>query len=383
MKKLLLLSLSLFSVVAAWAESDKSLEEMMGDMAEEVGKAYVSPITEGFCTNMNSAWFNKAPEDEVLGLDIELSIVAMGATVGEGNKTFDMTTSSNIKLSRDLFEDLATKIIEDQGILDDQGNPTGQDKEEAISELADELWKKFGDSGAGVKIRAFGPTVAGSGDDKVKFVLETGDFDITINEGKTTYSLDSEDRKTIQTDINGLDLSIVPLAAFQISLGTLYGTKATFRFLPPLEIDDEIGELSYYGGALQHNPKMFLPVLDVLPFDLGVLGSYQIFKLGDIIEATAWTAGVNVSKQFGWDFLNITPYAGLMLESSQMTFSYDYELETSDGTIEKSAIEFEEDGPNSFRVPVGLGVRLGLINISGEYYFAEQSGFAANVALAF
>ncbi len=376
MKKIFLLSLLLMGAVSVWAESDKSLEDMMGDMAEEIGKAYVSPTVKGFCTNMNSGWFNKAPEDEVLGLDIELSIVAMGTTFEEKDKTFDMTTSSKISLSKDLFEDLATTII------DAELGVNTSNKTDLVEDLTEALWEEFGGTEAGLKIRAYGPTVIGSKDERVNFYLETDKTVIETDDGKKYY-LDTDEKKTITTDVSGFDLPIIPLAAFQFSLGTLYGTKATFRFLPPMKLDEEIGTLSYYGGALQHNPKMFLPVLDILPFDLDISGSYQSFELGDIISTTAWTAGMNISRKFGWEFLNLTPYTGIMLESSKMKFSYDYELTVDEGKTQTSSIEFEEKGPNSFRVPVGLGVRLGLVNLSAEYFFAEQSGFSANLALAF
>ncbi len=377
MKKLLLLSLLLLGTVSMWAESSKSLEDMMGDMAEEIGKAYVSPAVEGFCTNMNSGWFNKAPEDEVLGLDIDFSIVFMGTTFGDEDKTFDMTTSSKISLSKDLFEELATTLVEKKA----KDLPSTYDKTSAINQLTEQLWAEFGGTTANANVRAYGPTVIGSKDEEIKFVLQATGASF-VAEGET-YTLDSEESRTINSGLTGFDLPTIPLAAFQLSLGTVFGTKATFRFLPPMEFDEEIGKLSYYGGALQHNPKMFLPVLDILPFDLDVSGSYQVFKLGDIINTTAWTAGMNISRQFGWDFLNFTPYAGFMLESSKMKFSYDYELDTGGDAPETSSVEFEEEGPNTYRVPVGLGVRLGLINLSAEYFFAEQSGFSANLALAF
>ncbi len=366
MKKVVLFCVFVACTCWSWAE-EKSIESMLIEMTGEVGKAYIAPITDGFCSNMNAGLFNKAPKAKVLGLDIEISAIAMGTMFSGKDKTFDMVTGGTVSLTKDMVKTLA-KTIAGSGATD-----------AVITALTEELWKEFGGSGttaASVQVRAYGPTVAGSSTDKVKFVVQTKTTSVTVN-GKP-YDLSSDANKTIETDITGLDLPIIPLAAFQFSLGTLYGTKGTFRFLPPVEVDESIGKVSYYGGVLQHNPKMFLPVLDILPFDLGLSGSYQVFKLGSIIKATAWTAGMNVSKQLGWRFLNITPYTGLMLESSEMKFSYNY---TIDGVT--SPINFSADGPNKYRLPLGLGIRLGILNISGEYYFAKMSGFSANLALAF
>ncbi len=360
MKKIIILCVFIASACLSWA-TEKSIESMLSDMAGEVGKAYVSPVTDGFCSNMNAGWFNKAPKAKVLGLDIEISVVAMGTMFDDADKTFSKVSDGKVSLTYDMVKELAKKLY-------------GSDNEI----LAQKIWEQLGgsdNSAASVKVKASGPTVIGSNSDKITLVINEN---ITVD--GTSYSLQGQ---SIETDITGLDLPIIPLGAFQISLGTLFGTKGTFRFLPPVEVDKSIGKVSYYGGALQHNPKMFLPVLDILPFDLDLSGSYQVFKLGDIIKASAWTAGMNVSKQLGWRFLNLTPYAGLMLESSNMEFSYDYTISTGTNTSTKSSISFDVDGPNNYRIPVGLGVRLGILNLSGEYYFAEQSGFSANLALAF
>ena len=255
--------------------------------------------------------------------------------------------------------------------------------------MTDYIWEKLDGEGdektiGNVNVTAYGPTVVGSEEDEVMIVIDnSGLTNYTDSVTGSNYKLSDVKNRTIKSGVTGLDLPILPLGAFQISLGTLYGTRGTFRFLPPIDVDEKIGKVSYYGGALQHNPKMFLPALDILPFDLDVSGSYQIFKLGSIIKSTAWTAGMNVSRKFGWDFLNLTPYAGVMLESSTMKFSYDYELDLDNGETEKIPISFDVDGPNKYRIPLGLGVRLGILNISGEYFFAKQSGFSAAVAVAF
>lgn len=60
-------------------------------------------------------------------------------------------------------------------------------------------------------------------------------------------------------------MSALPLAAPQFSFGTVFGTMASVRFLPNVKMG-ELGELSYFGFGLQHNPAVFLPI--PLPVDL-------------------------------------------------------------------------------------------------------------------
>jgi hypothetical protein len=47
-------------------------------------------------------------------------------------------------------------------------------------------------------------------------------------------------------------------------------------------------------------------------------------EVGSYMKATGTTMGLNVSKTFGPRMFSFTPYAGLMFESSNMEFKYDY-----------------------------------------------------------
>ena len=150
--------------------------------------------------------------------------------------------------------------------------------------MTDYIWEKLDGEGdektiGNVNVTAYGPTVVGSEEDEVMIVIDnSGLTNYTDSVTGSNYKLSDVKNRTIKSGVTGLDLPILPLGAFQISLGTLYGTRGTFRFLPPIDVDEKIGKVSYYGGALQHNPKMFLPALDILPFDLDVSGSYLFYS---------------------------------------------------------------------------------------------------------
>jgi hypothetical protein len=56
--------------------------------------------------------------------------------------------------------------------------------------------------------------------------------------------------------VHGLleDLPALPLFAPQLTVGTIYGTQASFRFVPTYDVTD-LGDFKYFGFGLQHNPK--------------------------------------------------------------------------------------------------------------------------------
>jgi hypothetical protein len=177
------------------------------------------------------------------------------------------------------------------------------------------------------------------------------------------------------------NLSFVPTAAPQLSIGTVLGTRATFRFLPTVEIssippfslflDEEFGKLSYFGWGLQHNPGVFLPT--PLPIDVAVAFYTQTFKIGeDFFKAktTAW--GLNASKQLGIGAINITPYAGFMLEKSTIDVTYTLEVEGLSGSL----IDLHFEGENRSRIILGLSLKLLLFNISADYNIGKYKSFS-------
>jgi len=171
----------------------------------------------------------------------------------------------------------------------------------------------------------------------------------------------------------------IPLMAPQFSLGTIYGTVATFRFLPKVTLNEELGEFTYFGFGLQHNPMAWLPV--EIPLDISAGFFTQSMVIGDLFKTNAVAFGINASKQFGYEALNITPYAGFMIESSTMQVKYNFLVNTPTGP-KTQKVNFEIDGENVTRFTMGLSLRLLIINVNADYNLGQYNNFSLGVNFA-
>ncbi|MFA6469101.1 MAG: DUF6588 family protein [Bacteroidota bacterium] len=373
MKKSLLsivVALVLISMVQA-QDLTGTLTKMAGDAA----KGYVQPVASGFGNNLNGGWYHKAPAAKIFGIDLELGLVAMGTFTTEENKTF--TASGVFKFGGGYYsgdignnpngtKSQSEKIAENIGTAWTFATPT--QKQNIIDKIA----------GLDFTVGISGPTIVGTKQDTMKLSVPQRDLDIN-GDGISDYTI-AENNQTLDGVVGILDGSAtIPLAAPQFSIGTIYGTQFTFRYLPDIEISKEIGKFKYFGFGIQHNLGMWLPIPIV---DVSASFFTQNLKVGTIFETKATSFGINASKQFGFAFLNVTPYAGFSLESSTMNVTYNFAVDSPTGP-QQIPVAFELEGENSSRLTLGLGIRLLVINVNVDYNIGKQNSATAGVFFAF
>lgn len=357
MKKLvllLLISLSVFVGLQA-ATLDETLESLSGEAAE----SYVSPIVSAFGSNLNGGWFHWAPEDKVFGLDVEFGLVFMASMFPDDDKEFEANGSFQFTATQ------AGQILANTGIQ--PGDIGYNELVEAITEQE-------------MNIDIHGATIIGEEDNHVMLAFPAQTLNVDVNGILMPFDIQGYD---VDSGVGGLldGVDMLPLAAPQLSIGTIYGTKASFRYMPTYEIPD-VGDFDYFGFGIQHNPKAWLKV--PLPVDICASFYTQSMKLGDYVEANATSYGVNVSKTFGMSFLSVTPYAGFMMESSNMKFTYTYEIGDINGVpAEPLNVKFDIDGQNKSRLTLGTTFRLGVFNINADYNIGKYNSLTAGFALGF
>lgn len=347
-----------------------TLTKMAGDAA----KGYVQPVASGFGNNLNGGWYHKAPASKIFGIDLEIGLVAMGTFTTDENKTF--TANGEFKFgggfySGDLVNNPTGEKSQSEEIAENISNwsfiPTPQ-KQSIIDKIA----------GLGFQVGITGPTIVGTKQDTMKLRIPQRDLDIDGN-GTTDYTI-AENTQTLDGVVGLLDGSAtIPLAAPQFSIGTIYGTQFTFRYLPDIEISKEIGKFKYFGFGVQHNLGMWFPIPIV---DVSASFFTQNLKVGTIFESKATAFGINASKQFGFAFLNVTPYAGFSLESSTMNVTYNFEVDGPTGP-QLIPVSFELEGENTSRLTLGLGLRILVININVDYNIGKQNSATAGLFFAF
>lgn len=193
-------------------------------------------------------------------------------------------------------------------------------------------------------------------------VVGSGDAIIVEGHGGTAFAFPG-----------GLNLTSFPLVAPQLRIGSFKGTEALFRYMAIDSGDVEVGNVSLLGYGLRHSISQYMTDP---PVDLAAGFMYQTFNLGDdLIDATAFTFGVQVSKRIPSGFAVIEPYAGLSYDTFQMDVAYDDE--------DNDPVSLEFNSSSTAHLTLGLHAQASIVSLYGEYNLAKQSGFAFGMGFGF
>jgi len=356
------------SPASAQDEDGEDLKQFIEGLSKDAAIKYVAPIVSAFGSNLNGGWFHKAPSPKKFGLDIEFGLVGMGTFFPKGEEYLSFDISGDFQFSEGQAADIVAGITLDPAL----------EPFRALIEnnLIDAI------TGRGISVGISGATIIGDPEDYIEITY--GGEPIVIDNpdpgepGTITIDVPSG---VITLPVGGFeaisDLSYLPLAAPQLSVGTVLGTRVTFRYLPSITISEEFGEFKYFGFGIQHNPGVLLPT--PLPFDVAVGFFTQTLEIGTLFKAETTAFGLNVSKKLGVGPINITPYAGFMLEKSNIDITYDFVLD--EGTIDEQVIpiDFELEGENKSRLTLGLSLRLLIFNINADYNIGKYNSVTLGV----
>lgn len=347
------------------------MEETLKQLTQQAASGYLAPIITPIGIDLNGGWFHKAPPAKMFGLSLEFGLVGMATTIPDDvNRTFSVTDTT-FSFGDQQAWDLVTAI----GIGD--------------TAVEQALFDQITDQNFTVSIH--GPNIMGASDDDIE--IDFSGADVTFTDPNTLLPrTETLGAGTWALGVGGLgfleDLSIVPLAAPQLSIGTVLGTRATIRYIPTINLssipgaslflDEGFGEISYFGFGLQHNPGVFLPT--PLPLDVAVAFYTQTFKIGeDFLKVKTTAFGVNASKKLGIGPINITPYAGFMLEKSTIDIAYVYEIESLLGAPQEIDIDLHFEGENKSRITLGVSVKLLLFNINADYNIGKYNSYTVGL----
>lgn len=368
------LAVFLFAVNSpATAQNDDEggeIEETLKQLTQQAASGYLAPIVTPIGMDLNGGWFHKAPPAKIFGLSLEFGLVGMATTVPtDADRTFSVTDTT-FQFSDDQAWDLINAI----GIGD--------------AAVEDALFDQIKDQNFSVSIH--GPNIMGASDDDIE--IDFSGAEVTFIDPNTLLErTETLGAGTWALGVGGLgfleDLSFVPLAAPQLSFGTVFGTRATVRYIPTINLssipgaslflDEDFGKISYFGFGLQWNPGVLLP--NPLPLDVALAFYTQTFKIGeDFLKVKTSCYGVNASKQLGIGPINITPYAGIMFETSTIDIAYTYVVEGL-GTPQEIDIELELEGENKRRITFGVSLKLLLFNINADYNIGKWNSFTVGL----
>ena len=159
-----------------------------------------------------------------------------------------------------------------------------------------------------------------------------------------------------------------PLAVPQLSIGYIFGTEATIRYISvPTLGNDKFPATTLWGAGLRHSVNQYVPGL---PIDLTSGFFYQSFKTGDIIKFTGLSIGAQASKSFSI----LTVYTGLAWEKSTLDLTY----RSTDPTAPLD-VDISMTGANTFRFTGGLCLSLGFAKIFADANFGSVTCFSGGI----
>lgn len=202
-----------------------------------------------------------------------------------------------------------------------------------------------------------------------------GDFDgvdaPTVIGDEMGVSVTDPGSGTSVTLPGGFDVTRTGLATPQVVVGGFYGTEVMGRWLSLAIGDSDYGDMSFWGIGARHSISQYF---EGIPLDLSGMVFYQKFTLGeDLVDFDQMSFGVQASKRFQF----IEPYAGLALDRSNMTASYEF----NPGAATPETLEVEFDSETSAHFTLGAAVRLFLLHFNGEVSFAEHTSFAVGISI--
>jgi hypothetical protein len=339
-----------FIVTIANLNRSQSLEETLSNLSQDAGVAYVDPIISAFGSNMNSGWVNGVPSASILGLNVQIRLIAVGSFFNDDKKTF--LTHGEFWFTSSLADD----ILQESGIYPG----TTPNYDEIKAEILSRPWS----------VDIGGPTIIGSSDENVQIIFPGAEIQgVTIDSTLTTLS-------GVDGFLDGL--SIFPTPAIQLNVGSVAGTSVSIRYFPTINVS-EVGKVGLWGLGILHNIGFWFS--NPLPLDIGLGYFYQDLDIGTVFKNKSNMFGIYASKTFGM-IVSFEPYVGLTYETSRTEMRYTYYFDTPIGSQSQS-IEVDLDGENSVGLTVGAQLNLPVVSLNVDYKIAKIKTLTAGINLGF
>ena len=346
MKRIILLFCAGVLFVNAFSQSDVVEVLKAGkNDANILAKAYLNPYAMALGDGLNNGWYNSAKTHKLFGFDFTVSASAIH--IPESETTFDLNT---LKLT----------------------NLTSENASDHIA-----------------------PTVAGPN--------KAGPRVIVLNDkGEHVASFNTP---------NGSGLDLVPVPMAQVSFGLLPHTDFIGRFVPKMKYDNDNDEtkVGFWGVGVKHNFKEWVPVIQALPFDASIFGSYsEVNAQSEItIDPTSYYDGDarlsadnttdkllkfnTKTSKFGLILSKkisvLTVFCGIGQSKSETTINLlgEYKVENSAGDLIFDLTDPIDLNFKSSKISLDAGFRLKLafFCLFGSVNKAEYTSYNAGISLGY
>ena len=322
----LVLAAGLLPALPAPAEG-QGIEDRIRTLGLENGRFYSHPVSSGLGAGLTSGWFHSA---RALGpLEFEVGVRAVGGFVPPEDESFRPV----------LPQEISVPELDGRTFADPFGTGVGLSTPTAVGE------------GAGIAVEpqgAFRQALLDEG-------LDPADFALAFP--------------------RGFDLPAVPVGSLQLNVGVARGVEVVGRFVPRIELNEDLGAVQSVGGGLKLSVTDWLDVPTFL--DLAVGGGLQSFEVGDYLTADSRHVSLMASKGFS----GLTLFAAGTLESSNVDVTYTVENPRlpEGGTT----VAFEDEGENSARFTTGFSLDILFLQLTADYAVSDYQVVSAGLGVRF
>lgn len=346
-KKVLVLILTLTFTVGAFGQS---LEENLGSMLSDNAEMYLQPLGDAFGAAMNSGWYHRSKVHKMLGFDI--SAKAFVAAVPEESEFFNFALNENV-----MEFDLDAMVGQDI-------NPLELTFADIYYESDTRTPTFFGPADSAGLLVTNQAHLAGLFENHLRTemtaLLTAQGVNAALIPGMVDQAISSANisGEVAALDLDfplppGIGLPALPLVMPQFALGLPLGIELTLRGFPEAEIED-IGTFSMYGGGVRVNIDQFIPI-PLFPVDITAGAFYSQMSIGDLIESSNTSIGLQVGKSVNLLIFGLGVYVDAAYEMSSLSIGYD--VDPSFG-IENNRIQFDMETDPGLRLGAGLHLKL-------------------------
>lgn len=300
------------SPAASQTVEGQSVTDRLGVLAEENARRYLHPVSSGLGAGLNSGFFQTAVGAEEISVRAGLQV--SGSLIPASADSFSPELPSSFSYGDRTFED----PYEIRG--ESSTSPTASGRRRGVVLVpSDELEQEIRDAGE-----------------------DPADFRISFPDG--------------------VDLPAVPLVMGEASAELPTGTGVMARFLPSIEVSQELGSISAWGFGVRQTVTGFL---EDPPVDVGVAAGYQSLSLGDVVDASGRSLDLVVSRDL--DLITVFASGGLEGSSVEAEYTFDSPTDIPGQPADGETISFEDDGANSGRFTGGVHLSLFVARLSVSY----------------
>ena len=314
---------------------------LSSDLFESNAVPYVQPMVTTINATSNARFYDHAyVPAEVEKPYVKISVNGMIGAISDDMRTFVPELDFGPRV--DVVTTLTTygRFVITGGRLTYVINDTYGDTLGLATTLVKELLRDGQDSGY-IEIPPEAATLFGYLPDKRVVLPNKDQMTILLHNRPEYRALDSVGKAALDSLLltvelppyltlpPGVDMSTLIAAVPQLEIGSLWGTEALIRFIPPVEFDPNVGKFMFWGFGLKHSISQYFPERW---FDAAVQAVYQGTNLTNTVgfteskleaDATIWSANIHVSKEW-WETFAI--YTGFNFEQIDVTSTYTYVL---------------------------------------------------------